>query len=96
MLAAAPQNYEAGAPLLELLSVVAFVDVVVEALVDGLSLLSDFVRFFCFSDLKSVSYQPEPLSRNLGAETFLRNSGLLQAGQSISGASLIFCKASKL
>ena len=44
----------------------------------------------CRLFLKSVSYQPAPLSRNPAADTFLNSSGCSQAGQSVRGASDIF------
>lgn len=44
--------------------------------------------------LKSVSYQPVPLSLKEAAVTCLRNAELLQSGQSVSLGSLIFCRAS--
>jgi hypothetical protein len=50
--------------------------------------------FFLLPLLKSVSYQPAPFNRNPDAEIFFAKSGFLQAGHSVSGASLNFCKAS--
>ncbi len=48
-------------------------------------------RFFFLSpDLKSVSYQPPPLSRKADIETCLRRVSCLQAGQFFSGSSLNF------
>ncbi len=41
--------------------------------------------------LKSVSYQPDPLSRNPAADTSFLSAGSSQEGQSRSGSSLIFC-----
>jgi len=41
--------------------------------------------------LKSVSYQPPPFKRNPAADIFLIRLSLLQLGQAVSGASLIFC-----
>jgi hypothetical protein len=49
-------------------------------------------RFLPF--LKSVSYQPPPLSRNPAAEIFFTSVGSLQAGQISRGSSLIFCMVS--
>lgn len=43
---------------------------------------------------KSVTYQPEPLSANPAAVTCLLNAAAPQLGQTLSGASLIFCKTS--
>jgi hypothetical protein len=50
--------------------------------------------FFLLPLLKSVSYQPVPFNRNPDAEIFFAKSGFLQAGHSVRGASLNFCKAS--
>jgi hypothetical protein len=44
--------------------------------------------------LKSVAYQPDPLSWKPGALSCLLNLGAPQAGQSVSGASEIFCRTS--
>jgi hypothetical protein len=44
--------------------------------------------------LKSVAYHPDPLSWNPAAVTCFLNSGLLQEGQTSSGASDIFCNTS--
>jgi hypothetical protein len=44
--------------------------------------------------LKSVAYQPEPLSWKPAAVSCLENVGLPHSGQSVSGASAIFCKTS--
>src|SRR5215831_2450573 len=49
------------------------------------------LRLFSLSDLKSVSYQPEPLRRNTGAEMSLRKPFFPQFGQVVSGLSEIFC-----
>ena len=54
------------------------------------------VRFFFLPVLKSVSYQPAPLSRNAGADSSFFSSALWQAGQSVSGASLNFCMVSSV
>lgn len=43
---------------------------------------------------KSVTYHPVPLSWNPAAVTCLASAGFPQAGQSVKGASEIFCKAS--
>jgi hypothetical protein len=59
-----------------------------------LELLLSPATFFLAPLLKSVSYQPPPFNLNPAAEIFLINSGWLQAGQWINGASLSFCKAS--
>jgi hypothetical protein len=50
--------------------------------------------FFWLPLLKSVSYQPLPLSRNPTAEISFVSSGWLQLGQSLSSGSLNFCKTS--
>jgi hypothetical protein len=44
--------------------------------------------------LKSVAYQPDPLSWKPAAVSCLLKVGLPQAGQSVSAASAIFCKTS--
>ena len=46
--------------------------------------------------LKSVAYHPDPLSWNPAAVNCLENDGLPQAGQSVNGASDIFCRTSLL
>src|SRR4030095_1703928 len=51
-------------------------------------------RLFSLSDLKSVSYQPEPLSRNTGADMSLRRPFLPQRGHFFRGLSVIFCSTS--
>lgn len=51
-------------------------------------------RFFFLPVLKSVSYQPLPLSLKPAAEIFFENSGCWHSGQSVKGASLNFCKTS--
>ena len=53
-----------------------------------------WVRFFCLLDLKSVSYQPLPLSLNPAADTTFFNASALHEGHVVSGASAIFCNAS--
>jgi len=42
--------------------------------------------------LKSVAYQPEPLSWKPAAVSCLVKDGLLQAGHTLKGGSDIFCK----
>jgi hypothetical protein len=44
--------------------------------------------------LKSVAYQPEPLSWKPAAVSCLLNVAAPQAGHSVSGASEIFCRTS--
>jgi len=44
--------------------------------------------------LKSVAYQPEPLSWKPAAVSCLENVALPHSGQSVSGASEIFCRTS--
>jgi len=44
--------------------------------------------------LKSVAYQPEPLSWKPAAVSCFENVALPQVGQSVNGASEIFCKTS--
>ena len=44
--------------------------------------------------LKSVAYQPEPLSWKPAAVSCLANAGAPQCGQTVNGASDIFCKTS--
>lgn len=71
-------------------------DVVEDEGVEG-ALASDFesfAKFFFAPVLKSVSYQPDPASLNAGADTFFFRDNLPHAGQSVSGASDIFCSAS--
>lgn len=51
-------------------------------------------KFRLFPDLKSVSYQPLPLSRKPAADTFLISAFSIHSGHSLSGSSLIFCKVS--
>src|SRR3569833_3038435 len=43
---------------------------------------------------KSVTYQPLPFNRKPAADTCFFNAGAPHSGQSVSGASLIFCNAS--
>ena len=50
---------------------------------------------FGFLSLKSVAYQPVPLSLNPAADICLLNSGCWQLGQSFNAASDIFCSFSK-
>ena len=50
--------------------------------------------FFLLPDLKSVSYQPPPFSRNAAADTFFCILDLPQAGHFFSGLSLTFCRIS--
>src|SRR5688500_14778519 len=52
------------------------------------------LRLFSLSPLKSVSYQPEPFSRNTGADMSLRSPFFPQVGHFFSGLSLIFCSTS--
>ena len=52
------------------------------------------LRLFSLSDLKSVSYQPEPLRRKSGADMSLRKEFLPQLGHFFSGLSVIFCSTS--
>lgn len=62
---------------------------------DGASSFSPTrLRLFSLSDLKSVSYQPEPLSRNTGAEISLTSAFAPQDGHFVSGGSEIFCMTS--
>jgi hypothetical protein len=56
--------------------------------------LASPATFFFVPLLKSVSYQPLPFNLNPAAEIFFISSGLLQAGQVISGSALSFCNAS--
>ena len=53
--------------------------------------LSSLATFFWLPFLKSVSYQPLPLSRNPTGEINFFNAGLPQLGQSLSSGSLSFC-----
>lgn len=48
------------------------------------------VTFFFLPDLKSVSYQPPPLSLKPAADTFFVKLSLLHCGQVSNGASLNF------
>src|SRR5215510_14447680 len=52
------------------------------------------MRLFSLSDLKSVSYQPEPLRRNTGAEISFFRPFLPQLGHFANGLSVIFCSTS--
>src|SRR3982751_2433712 len=52
------------------------------------------LRLFSLSDLKSVSYQPEPLRRNTGADISFLSPFLPQVGHLASGLSVIFCRTS--
>src|SRR6185503_10888600 len=52
------------------------------------------LRLFSLSDLKSVSYQPEPFSRNTGADMSFFSPFLPQVGHFFRGFSLIFCSTS--
>lgn len=45
-------------------------------------------------DLKSVAYQPEPFNWKPAAVSCFLNAGAPQDGQSVSGASLNFCRTS--
>jgi len=66
----------------------------------GLSLLLEDLSAFddeesgCLLFLKSVSYQPVPLSLNDEADTSLVSADFPHLGQSLSGSSLIFCNFS--
>ena len=53
------------------------------------------LRLVSPSFLKSVSYQPDPESRNAGAVTRRRRPDLPHSGQSAGSASLSFCRRSK-
>src|ERR1700683_5241079 len=53
------------------------------------------LRLLSFSVLKSVSYQPEPLRRNTGAEISFLNVFLPHEGHFFSGLSVIFCNTSE-
>ena len=57
-----------------------------------LSLLSVLAGAVFAPPLKSVAYQPEPLSWKPAAVSCLVNEGLPQAGHTLSGGSDIFCK----
>ncbi len=50
--------------------------------------VSDPATFFLFPDLKSVSYQPPPLSLNPAAEIFFRKLSSLHSGHTVSRPSL--------
>ena len=52
------------------------------------------ITFFFLPLLKSVSYQPLPLSRNPAADMSFLSALSLQEGHSNNGASLIFCNLS--
>ena len=56
--------------------------------------VSTRLRFFSASPLKSVSYQPPPLSRNTGADIKRRSASLPHSGHLRSGESPTFCSAS--
>jgi hypothetical protein len=61
---------------------------------DELLLESEPATFFFLPDLKSVSYQPPPFRRKPAADTFFTSAGLPHSGQSVSAASLTFCRVS--
>ena len=67
--------------------------VLVSALLSSLSAPCR-LRLFSLSDLKSVSYQPEPFRRNSGADMSLRKEFLPQLGHFFRGLSVIFCSTS--
>ena len=67
--------------------------VLVSALLSSLSAPCR-LRLFSLSDLKSVSYQPDPLRRNSGADMSLRKEFLPQLGHFFRGLSVIFCSTS--
>jgi hypothetical protein len=60
----------------------------------GLLVCLSLAIFFFEPLLKSVSYQPLPLSLKPAADIFFFNSGSVQLGQWIKGFALIFCNAS--
>src|SRR6185436_5104667 len=62
--------------------------VLVSALLSSLSAPCR-LRLFSLSDLKSVSYQPEPFRRNSGADMSLRKEFLPQLGHFFRGLSVI-------
>src|SRR3984957_1324525 len=53
------------------------------------------LRLLSWSPLKSVSYQPPPLSRNTGADIKRCSWDLPHCGHFFRGGSLIFCMASR-
>src|SRR5262249_39794767 len=61
---------------------------------DSLWDVSTRLRFLSPSRLKSVSYQPPPLSLKTGAEINRRSVSFPHSGHLRSGESLIFCSAS--
>src|SRR6185436_20322452 len=67
--------------------------VLVSALLSSLSAPCR-LRLFSLSDLKSVSYQPEPFSRNTGADISFFRPFLPHFGHLVSGLSVIFCSTS--
>src|SRR6185503_204731 len=73
-----------------------FVSDLVSVLVSVLlSVFSVFLSAGFFAGaLKSVAYQPLPLSWNPAALSCFCNAGLPHAGQIVSGGSLTFCRAS--
>jgi len=58
----------------------------------ALSLLSALAGAALAPPLKSVAYQPEPLSWKPAAVSCLVKDGLLQTGHTLKGGSDIFCK----
>jgi hypothetical protein len=58
----------------------------------ALSLLSALAGAALAPPLKSVAYQPEPLSWKPAAVSCLVKDGLLQTGHTLRGGSDIFCK----
>jgi hypothetical protein len=77
---------------LELLELAVLVELAIGVVL--VELADSPATFFLLPLLKSVSYQPAPFNLNPDAEIFFAKSGFLQAGHSVRGASLNFCKAS--
>src|SRR6185436_14873420 len=72
-----------------------FVSDLVSVLVSVFSVFSVFFSAGFFAGaLKSVAYQPLPLSWKPAALNCFCSAGLPQAGHSVSGGSLTFCRAS--
>src|SRR5271170_194631 len=85
----------AGGGVAESVLAAAAVSVAAAGLASSRSALGARLRLPSLSDLKSVSYQPEPLSLNTGAEINRLSRERPQEGHFLSGPSLIFCITSR-
>jgi hypothetical protein len=76
-------------------SVLVSASVLASVLAGSGSPFSTRLRLPSLSDLKSVSYQPLPASRNRGADMSRFKLCLPHSGHSRNGLSEIFCRASR-